>query len=384
MDGGAGQDTAYYGGLKAEYSISWDPDSGVVTVVDNKTSNGDDGTDSLIGIERIVFQDAEVSLSEAVGNAPPVANASVFGSAVQLQSGMGIEYSLPDDTFVDADGETAQDMEFVVSDAAGGELPEWLSFESVTRTWSGVPPEGFEGVIKLKIEVIDKFGASASDILTLQFGDNQAPTLENPRELVISEDQGLVALEISAPFDPEDADVTIEITQIPEIGALIDKAGNQVAIGAIFTPDELTELFYQTEQDANGDGGYVRYRASDEDGVSSESSVHIFVDAVNDAPRFTTDSSKLIIDYPDQSTVSLDIQIPTDPESTLETVRLSQLPSLGEVTLDGSPVTIDQVLSFDQLARLQFTLSDNVNGPIGSVGIQATDPEGLATNWSLA
>ena len=97
MDGGAGQDTAYYGGLKAEYSISWDPDSGVVTVVDNKTSNGDDGTDSLIGIERIVFQDAEVSLSEAVGNAPPVANASVFGSAVQLQSGMGIEYSLPDD-----------------------------------------------------------------------------------------------------------------------------------------------------------------------------------------------------------------------------------------------------------------------------------------------
>ena len=30
---------------------------------------------------------------------------------------------------------------------------------------------------------------------------------------MISEDQGLVALEISAPFDPEDADVTIEITQ---------------------------------------------------------------------------------------------------------------------------------------------------------------------------
>ena len=381
--GGAGRDTAYYAGLMAEYSVSWDPDTETVTVVDNKTSNGDDGTDALSGIERIVFSDGEINLADTIGNRPPVANASVFEGTVQLQSGMGIDYQLPEDAFTDADGETASEMEISVSDAAGGELPEWLSYDPETGTFSGVPPADFLGTIKLKVEAIDEFGESTSDILTLQFGNNQAPILENPKEVVVSEDQGLVALEFTAPTDPEGGEVTVEITEIPALGALIDKSGNQVSVGATFTADEFTELFYQTGEDDNGDAGYVRYKAIDEDGVVSESSAHIFVDAVNDAPRFATDSSKLIIDYPEQTTVALDILEPVDPESVLTTVRVSELPQLGAVSLDGQAIAIDQVLTFDQLKRLEFTLNENVNGPIGAVTIQAVDEEGAATNWSL-
>lgn len=381
--GGAGRDTAYYAGLMAEYSVSWDPNTETVTVVDNKTSNGDDGTDILSGIERIVFSDGELNLAETTGNRPPVANASVFDGTVQLQSGMGIEYQLPDDAFTDADGEAASEMEIAVSDAAGGELPEWLSYDPATGTFSGVPPADFQGIIKLKVEAIDEYGVSTSDILTLQFGDNQAPTLENPKEVVVSEDQGLVSLEFTAPTDPEGGEVSVEITEIPSLGVLIDKSGNQVSVGAIFSADEFTELFYQTGEDANGDAGYVRYKASDEDGVVSESSAHIFVDAVNDAPRFTTESSKLIIDYPEQTTVALDILEPVDPESVLTTVRVSELPQLGIISLDDQVVSIDQVLTFDQLKRLTFTLDENVNGPIGAITIQAVDDEGAATNWSL-
>ena len=381
--GGAGRDTAFYSEAMAEYSVSWDPNTETVTVVDNKTSNGDDGTDALKGIERIVFSDGEVNLAATIGNLPPVANASVFEGTVELQSGMGIDYQLPEDTFTDADGESTADMEITVSDALGGELPEWLSYDPETVTFSGVPPADFLGVIKLKVEAIDGFGESASDILTLQFGDNQAPILENPRELVIVEDQGLVALEIVKPQDPEGTEIQVEITQIPSLGALIDKFGNQVAIGAVFSADELTELFYQTAEDANGDAGYLRYMALDEDGVSSESSVHIFVDAVNDAPRFASESSKLIIDYPEQTVVQLDIQQPTDPESIINSVRVSELPQLGTIKLDGQAITIDQVLTIDQLERLEFSLDENVNGPIGSLTIQAADAQGAATNWSL-
>ncbi|MGB0473885.1 MAG: S8 family serine peptidase [Porticoccaceae bacterium] len=381
--GGAGRDTAFYSEAMAEYSVSWDPNTETVTVVDNKTSNGDDGTDALKGIERIVFSDGEVNLAATIGNLPPVANASVFEGTVELQSGMGIDYQLPEDAFTDADGESTADMEITVSDALGGELPEWLSYDPETGTFSGVPPADFLGVIKLKVEAIDEFGESASDILTLQFGDNQAPILENPRELVIVEDQGLVALEIVKPQDPEGTEIQVEITQIPSLGALIDKFGNQVAIGAVFSADELTELFYQTAEDANGDAGYLRYMALDEDGVSSESSVHIFVDAVNDAPRFASESSKLIIDYPEQTVVQLDIQQPTDPESIINSVRVSELPQLGTIKLDGQAITIDQVLTIDQLERLEFSLDENVNGPIGSLTIQAADAQGAATNWSL-
>ena len=382
--GGAGSDTALYAGSMAEYSIAWDPDAEVLTVIDTKLSNGNDGTDSLSGIERIVFDDGELNLAETVGNRPPQANSSYFEDNIQLQSGMGIDYQLPDDAFIDEDGESIAEMEITVSDAAGGELPEWLSYDPASGTFSGVPPQSFLGVIKLKVEAVDEFGESASDILTLQFGDNQAPIIDNPVEVVVNEDAGLVALGLTQPEDPEGTEVTVEITEIPVFGAIIDKSGNAVSVGAIMTADEFTELHYQTSLDQYGDAGYLRFKATDEDAVSSQSSVHLFVDPVNDAPRFATESNVLVIQYPDQATVALDMLQPMDPESQLTSVRVSELPQLGLVTLDNQPLSLDQVLTFDQLERLQFTLDQNVNGPIGAVGIQAVDPEGQATNWSLS
>ena len=49
LDGGAGSDTALYAGAMAEYSISWNPETKQVTVVDHKTTGGDEGL-SLIHI----------------------------------------------------------------------------------------------------------------------------------------------------------------------------------------------------------------------------------------------------------------------------------------------------------------------------------------------
>ena len=383
LAGGAGRDSAEFNGAMAEYEVSWNPDTETLTVVDNKTSNGNEGTDTLTGIERLVFDDGEINLAATIGNRAPTANSSVFDTDVQLQSGMGIDYQLPDDAFSDADGEASADMEIVVSDAAGGELPEWLTYDPDTGTFAGVPPEDYRGQIKLKVEAIDEFGESTSDILTLQFGDNQAPITDNPGELVVTEDQGLVALGLTAPADPESSDVTIEIIEIPSFGSIMDKSGNQVAIGTSMGADELTELFYQTAADANGDAGYLRYRATDSEDVSAESSLHVFVDAVNDAPRFVTDSSKLVIDYPSQSSVTLDVLTPSDMESEISTVRVIELPELGVVALDGTALNLDQVLTLDQLTRLQFDLGENVNGPIGALGIQAVDEQGAATNWRL-
>ena len=383
LHGGAGQDTVKFSGAIAEYQISWNPDTEMLTVIDSKTSNGNEGTDSLVGIERLVFDDAEMSLAAMVGNRPPVANSSFFEEDIQMQAGVGIDYQLPEDVFTDADGESSADMEIVVSDAAGGELPEWLSYDPETGTFAGTPPEDYQGTLKLKVEAIDEFGESASDILTLQFGDNQAPIVENPRELVVVEDQGLIPLAFTAPMDPENTDVRVELVEIPSFGAIIDKTGSQVSIGALMSADELTELFYQTAADANGDAGYLRYRATDEDGVSAESSLHIFVDPVNDAPRFTTESSKLVIDYPNEMSVILDVLKPNDIESVITTVRVIELPELGVITLDATALTLDQVLTLDQLERLQFDLAENVNGPIGALGIQAVDEQNAATNWRL-
>ena len=382
--GGAGADMAYYAGALPEYSVSWNPDARTITVVDNKSSNGDDGTDTLIGIERIVFNDGEISLGAMVGNRAPVANTTYFDTPVFMAAGAGIEYAIPDNAFNDGEDSGAGTLVIEVSDASGAELPAWLSYDPVTKTLTGVPPEDYQGQLALLVEAIDEYGDSTSDILTLQFGDNQAPVLQPASETVLPEDAGLVALGIAAPFDPEGKVVSVELIDLPAFGDVLDKQGNKLAVGAVLSADELSELHYQTQADAFGDAGYLRYRAIDEDGVTAQSSIHIFIDPVNDAPRFATASGKLIIDHPAQATVTLDMLAPVDPESTLSVVRVIGLPEMGQVMLDDAPVRLDQVLTLDQLQRLTFSLSENVNGPIGAVTIQAVDPQGAATNWSLA
>jgi len=381
--GGAGSDVARYAGNLAEYSVSWNPDTKQVTVVDNLSGNGNEGTDLLSGIERIVFADGDINLAATVGNRAPVASKTFFDSPVLLASGMGIDFTLPADAFSDPDSDVDSELDITVEDESGGNLPDWLGFDPETKTFNGVPPKDFRGQVKLKVKASDAYGESSSDILTLQFGDNQAPITDSPSERVLNEDAPLTSLAITAPVDPEEKAVTITITALPSVGRVLNKAGNAVQVGATMDALDLSELHYESAADAFGDAGYLRYEAEDEDGVVATSSVHLFLTPVNDAPRFATASSKLVINYPAESTVPLDLQSPTDPESTIATVRVVELPALGQVTLNGSLVALNQLLSLAQLKELIFTLNENINGPIGSVTIQAVDPDGAATNWSL-
>ena len=384
LQGGAGRDTAIYAGKMADFSRSWNPDTKVLTVVDNSRSyKGDEGTDKLSGIERIVFEDGEVSLSATVGNRAPVASTSVFDTTVVVGKGMGISYDLPETAFTDADADASAPLQVTVADASGGELPEWLSYNSETGLISGVPPSDFQGQLKLLVQAVDEFGETAQDILTIQLGDNQAPKLEAARDIVLAEDAGKVALQIAEPTDPEGLEVKVLVLELPTLGTVLDKAGNALSVGSELTADGLTELFYQTVADSNGNAGYLRYRATDADAVVAESSVHLFINPVNDAPRFATPSGQLTIKYPAQNTLPLDLQAPIDPESSLSAVRVVELPGLGRVTLNSQALALDQTLTLAQLQSLVFTLSENVNGPIGALTIEATDPQGAATRWSL-
>lgn len=66
IEGGAGTDVAVFAGLQATYSIT--TSSGTVTIVDNNTSqDGNDGTDTLVGVETAEFKGAvQVSLGSPI------------------------------------------------------------------------------------------------------------------------------------------------------------------------------------------------------------------------------------------------------------------------------------------------------------------------------
>lgn len=385
--GGAGKDTAVYAGNIAEFGVSYNPTTKQVTVADNLRTNGDEGTDTLSGIERLVFKDGEISLGATVGNHAPVANRTMFDSTIFVGKGMGIAFDLPANAFSDADTSnvsTSGALEITARSESGGELPSWLSYDPVTGTFSGVPPEGEQGRIKVTVEAVDEFGSLASGTLTFQLGDNQAPTLDAARELVVSEDAALFNLGIAVPVDPEaSGTVTVTINDVPTLGQVLRADGSVLTVNTVLPADEMDELHYQSAADANGNGGTLLFTAKDADGVTATSSVRIFVTAVNDAPRFGA-NSQLTILYPAQRDVPLDIVLPTDPESTISQVTVQELPAMGVVYLSGKALTIGQVLTTAQLANLHFALNENVNGPIGSLGIQAVDPQGLSSTWKLA
>ena len=64
--------------------------------------------------------------------------------------------------------------------ASGAALPSWLSFDAATRTFSGTPPQNFNGSIDLKVTASDG-SLSTSDTFTLTVTPvNDAPVVAAP------------------------------------------------------------------------------------------------------------------------------------------------------------------------------------------------------------
>ncbi len=88
-------------------------------------------------------------------------------------------YALPDSAFADVDlGDTLQ---FGVTLADGLPLPDWLTFDPITRTLTGTPANGDVGSLGLTVTATDGSGASASDTFDLAVANvNDAPILVAP------------------------------------------------------------------------------------------------------------------------------------------------------------------------------------------------------------
>jgi VCBS repeat-containing protein len=62
FDGGAGTDVAVFAGNEDGYQLAYDPVSGRLTVTDIDTADGNDGTDTLDGVEQLQFADGPHTL----------------------------------------------------------------------------------------------------------------------------------------------------------------------------------------------------------------------------------------------------------------------------------------------------------------------------------
>jgi Ca2+-binding RTX toxin-like protein len=153
LTGGAGNDTAVYAGNFADYTYNG------TTVTDNNAANGNEGVDTLNGIEFLQFADVRVALGIDPNNGPRLGLPSM-ADQVWNDSVAG-SYQIPASAFYDLD--LADGMTFAATLADGSALPGWLTFNPTTRTFSGTPPVGAIGtVLDIKVTATDvpAFGQS--------------------------------------------------------------------------------------------------------------------------------------------------------------------------------------------------------------------------------
>ena len=75
-----------------------------------------------------------------------------------IDSSQSFNYTFPDSTFIDDDGNNTLTYSATLSN--GNPLPAWLSFDPLTRTFSGTPTETIN--INVKVKAVDSANASVS------------------------------------------------------------------------------------------------------------------------------------------------------------------------------------------------------------------------------
>ncbi|MEI6643401.1 MAG: putative Ig domain-containing protein [Novosphingobium sp.] len=286
LRGGAGNDslvsrahkaTVVYAGNLADYTVTKIA-AGTWQVVDGNTADGNDGTDTLIGIPTIQFADGTIDLP--VNRAPVVATPVVDPS---VNEDTKLSFQLPADTFSDPDGDT---LALAATLEDGSALPSWLSFDAASATFSGTPPKDYNGQIAVKVTANDgEFTVSDSFTLTVK-AVNDAPVITS----------GGGGAEANYTVLENSRAVTKVTATDPDVGAYqrytivggADAAKFQIAYktGALIfkaAPD------FETPTDANGDGVYdVVVKVSDGK-LSDTQTLHVTVgDVTNELLRGTS------------------------------------------------------------------------------------------------
>ena len=108
----------------------------------------------------------------AVNDVPTIANAIADQSAT---NDTAFIYAIPANAFIDVDANDL--LTYTATLANNSPLPSWLSFNAVTRTFSGTPLISDVGAISLKVTAIDGNSASVSDEFNLTVVNNNGVLL---------------------------------------------------------------------------------------------------------------------------------------------------------------------------------------------------------------
>lgn len=163
IHGGGGTDVAVFSGAFASYSIVSNG-NGSYTVTD---TNGTDGTDTLSSIETLRFSDKDVTDGDTGSDTAPIVAVALVDQSADLDTLFTL--TVPTGAFTDPNGDT---LTYQATLQGGGSLPAWLSFNAVTRTFSGTPDAGDTGTLSITVTASDGSEAASDTFEIVVGGDD--------------------------------------------------------------------------------------------------------------------------------------------------------------------------------------------------------------------
>lgn len=313
---------------------------------------------------RVEFADGSTASLDELMNAAPVA-AELLVDQVAMED-TAFAFSVPAAAFSDAN--TGDALTYMATSGNGSVLPAWLSFDPLTRSFSGTPGNSDVGQFSVRVIATDRWGKSAEQVFNLAVANvNDAP-------IAMATIDEQLALE-DAPFAfqlPADAFSDVDAGDALTYRATLDDGS---PLPAWLSFDPATLAFSGTP--ANGDVGSVRVAVTATDmAEASASEVFILnVANVNDAPVLMQAMDNPITQEDAPFTLAL-------PADLFADVDAGDGLSYSATLADGS--ALPAWLAFDEASQTFSGTPGNDDVGTLDVRVTATDMAGASASTAFA
>lgn len=286
VDGGDGIDTAHFAGAMATYSILQTEDAVVVKDLAT-TVNGNDGTDTLRGIEVLRFLDGDYSLTGPT-NSPPLAlpdSLTVSEDDSVRTIAVLVNDSDPDPTdelsIVSVIGLGLRGAVSISADGRGVDYQAGNTFQSLANGQSEVE------VFSYTIE--DNFGEQATANITVTVvGTNDQPVAVND-SITISDTSGATIVQVLANDTDIDVGDTKRVVAVNSVGVRGIVQIPSGGMGITFYPNNAYAYLRAGETAIET----ITYTMADATGEQSSATLVVTVTGTNNAPVAVADISTI-------------------------------------------------------------------------------------------
>ena len=264
------------------------------------------------------------------------------------------EFSLTiaENTFTDADAEDS--LTYSATLANGNELPDWLSFDADTRTFSGTPLTQDVGNLEVEVTATDNSGAKISDrfTLTVEKFDDPPFVANQIADVTVNEDADNSVINLKDVFSDtdNDDDAIIKTVSTNDNEALVATSINGNNLILDYQDNQFGTAEITIEGESNGE--------------TVTDTFTVKVNPVDDAPTVVNAIANITVDEDaDNSAIDLSdvfTDIDNNDDAIIKTITANRNDTLVSASINGNNLTLDYL--DNQSGTAEITVEAESNG----------------------